>query len=128
MSSHPIDYFDEPAHILSYADVSALKQVQRELMAAKESAEAATRAKSLFVANMSHELRTPLNAVTGFCLLAERTALDAKQRGYVNSIRKAAGLLLGIINNILDFSKLDAGKTVLDRSDFSLRGLAPSSG
>ena len=120
VSSHPIDYFDEPAHILSYADVSALKQVQRELMAAKESAEAATRAKSLFVANMSHELRTPLNAVTGFCLLAERTALDAKQRGYVNSIRKAAGLLLGIINNILDFSKLDAGKTVLDRSDFSL--------
>jgi len=123
VSSHPIDYFNEPAHILSYADVSALKHVQRELTVAKEAAEAATRAKSQFVANMSHEIRTPLNAVTGFCLLAERTALDAKQRGYLNSIRKATELLLGIINNILDFSKLDAGKAVLERADFSLAEL-----
>jgi len=123
VSSHPVDYFDAPAHILSYADVSALKQVQHELTHAKDAAEAATRAKSLFVANMSHEIRTPLNAVTGFCLLAERTELDARQRGYITSIRKATGLLLGIINNILDFSKLDAGKTVLDRVDFSLAEL-----
>jgi len=123
VSSHPIGYFDEPAHILSYADVSALKDVQRELTDAKEAAEAATRAKSLFVANMSHEIRTPLNAVTGFCLLAERTALDTKQRGYLTSIRKATDLLLGIINNILDFSKLDAGKTALDHVDFSLAEL-----
>jgi two-component system sensor histidine kinase/response regulator len=123
VSSHPIAYFNEPAHILSYADVSALKEVQRELTDAKEAAEAATRAKSLFVANMSHEIRTPLNAVTGFCLLAERTALDTKQRGYLTSIRKATDLLLGIINNILDFSKLDAGKTALDQVDFSLAEL-----
>ncbi|QID16378.1 response regulator [Nitrogeniibacter mangrovi] len=123
-SSHPIGYFDEPAHILSYADVTALKRVQHELLEAKEAAEAATRAKSLFVANMSHEIRTPLNAVTGYCHLAERTRLDSRQRGYLASIRKATDLLMGIINNILDFSKLDAGKMALDVEDFGVRALA----
>ncbi len=123
VSSHPIRYFDERAHILSYADVTALKRVQHELIDAKEAAEAATRAKSLFVANMSHEIRTPLNAVTGFCHLAERTRLDARQRGYLTSIRKATDLLLGVINNILDFSKLDARKLELEQVDFSLSEL-----
>jgi len=122
-SSHPISFLDEAAHILSYADITPLKQIQHELIDAKEAAEKATRAKSLFVANMSHEIRTPLNAVTGFCHLAERTQLDAKQRGYLTSIRKATDLLLGVINNILDFSKLDAGKLELDEIDFSVAAL-----
>jgi PAS domain S-box-containing protein len=122
-SSHPIGYFDEPAHILSYADVTALKRTQHELTEAKEAAEQATRAKSLFVANMSHEIRTPLNAVTGFCHLAERTELNEQQRGYLTSIRKATALLLGTINNILDFSKLDASKVELEQVDFSLAAL-----
>jgi len=122
-SSHPIGFLEEAAHIISYADITALKQTQHELIDAKEAAEQATRAKSLFVANMSHEIRTPLNAVTGFCHLAERTELDAKQRGYLTSIRKATDLLLGVINNILDFSKLDAGKLELDQVDFSISAL-----
>ncbi|MCB1926656.1 MAG: response regulator [Rhodocyclaceae bacterium] len=123
VSSHPIDYFDEPAHIASYAEITALKEVQRQLTEARDAAEEATRAKGLFVANMSHEIRTPLNAVLGFCHLAERTRLDDKQRNYLRNIRKATDSLLAIINNILDFSKLDAGKLELDQVDFSLRAI-----
>ncbi|MCB1894786.1 MAG: response regulator [Zoogloeaceae bacterium] len=123
VSSHPIDYFDEPAHIASYAEITALKEVQRQLTEARDAAEEATRAKGLFVANMSHEIRTPLNAVLGFCHLAERTRLDDKQRNYLRNIRKATDSLLAIINNILDFSKLDAGKLELDEVDFSLRAI-----
>ncbi|MCB1916605.1 MAG: response regulator [Rhodocyclaceae bacterium] len=123
VSSHPIHYFDEPAHIASYAEVTALKEVQRQLIEARDAAEEATRAKGLFVANMSHEIRTPLNAVLGFCHLAERTRLDEKQRNYLRNIRKATDSLLAIINNILDFSKLDAGKLELEQVDFGLRAL-----
>ncbi len=121
-SSHPIGFFDEPAHIISYAEISALKQIQKELTAARDAAEQATQAKSMFVANMSHEIRTPLNAVLGFCHLAECTRLDDKQRKYLGNIRKATDSLLGIINNILDFSRLDADRLTLDRLDFSLAG------
>jgi len=121
-SSHPIGFFDEPAHIISYAEISALKQIQKELTAARDAAEQATQAKSMFVANMSHEIRTPLNAVLGFCHLAERTRLDEKQRKYLGNIRKATDSLLGIINNILDFSRLDAERLTLDLLDFSLAG------
>ena len=122
-SAYAISYFDEPAHILSYADITALKRVQHELTIAKEAAEAATRAKSAFVANMSHEIRTPLNAVLGFCHLAQRTALTEQQHGYLGSIRKASDALLAVINNILDFSKLDADKLALEAVDFSLAEL-----
>ncbi|MCZ4303219.1 ATP-binding protein [Zoogloeaceae bacterium G21618-S1] len=122
-SAYAMGYFDEPAHILSYADVTALKRIQQELTVAKEAAEAATHAKSLFVANMSHEIRTPLNAVIGFCHLAGRTPLNTQQRGYLGNIRKATDALLSVINNILDFSKLDASKLVLEQVDFRLAGV-----
>lgn len=84
-------------------------------------AEDATRAKSMFLANMSHEIRTPMNAILGFCHLMSRTRLDERQRGYVERIGSAGGSLLRLINDILDYSKNEAGKLTLEARPFDLR-------
>ena len=84
-------------------------------------AEEATRAKSMFLANMSHEIRTPMNAILGFCHLVSRTELDERQRGYVERISSAGASLLRLINDILDYSKNEAGKLTLESRPFDLR-------
>jgi signal transduction histidine kinase/DNA-binding NarL/FixJ family response regulator/HPt (histidine-containing phosphotransfer) domain-containing protein len=91
-----------------------------ELARAKEQAVAASAAKSAFVANMSHELRTPLNGLIGMVDLLSRTALDNRQRRYVEVAHASAKLLLSVINDILDLSKIEAGKLELERSEFFL--------
>ncbi|MGC4078397.1 MAG: response regulator [Rubrivivax sp.] len=101
-------------------DVSARRETERTLVAAREAAEAATRAKSEFLANMSHEIRTPLNAVLGMTALALRTELDTRQRDYLEKTRAAAQSLLGIVNVILDFSKIEAGRLELEHDAFDL--------
>lgn len=92
-----------------------------ELDLAKKRAQEAARIKSEFLANMSHELRTPLNGVIGFTRLTLKTELNATQRDHLQTIERSANNLLSIINDVLDFSKLEAGKLILESIPFLLR-------
>ncbi len=102
-------------------EIRERNRVEQELRRAKEAAEAASQAKSEFLANMSHELRTPLNGVIGMAELLRKCSLAPKQQAYINTIKTSADLLLGLINDILDVSKIESGKLELESIDFDLR-------
>ncbi len=97
-----------------------VEQRTLQLAVAGERAEAANRAKSAFLANMSHEIRTPLNAIIGFSRLLQDAGLPPEQLNHLSKIDDAAGHLLTVINDILDLSKIEAGKLALERTDFHL--------
>lgn len=107
--------------IILFHDIS--EQVERELAleSAKRYAEESNKAKSLFLANMSHEIRTPLNGVYGMIELLQQSNLNESQQSYVNSALQSSELLLSIINDILDFTKIDSGKMVLYETPTALR-------
>ena len=100
-------------------NITALKRANLALEEAKALAEAATRAKSELLAVMSHEIRTPMNAILGFADVLARTGLDAEQRHSVDTIREAAEALMRVINDILDYSRIEAGRIELEQADFA---------
>lgn len=109
--------------IIFCQDITTHKQAEQEMRQAKEAAEAANETKSSFLTNMSHELRTPLSGVVGVTELLRRTMLDATQREYVGIIRTSSELLLELINDLLTFARIEAGKLELHPQDFNLNYL-----
>jgi two-component system sensor histidine kinase/response regulator len=101
-------------------DITERKQLEQLLAVAKEQAESANRTKGEFLANMSHEIRTPLNAIIGLSYLATRGEAPPRTRDYLDKIKSSAQALLGIVNDILDVSKIEVGKLTLEHTDFDL--------
>ena len=98
-----------------------------DLQEAKEQALAASRAKSEFLANMSHEIRTPMNGIIGMATLLQETPLTATQNDYLETIRTSGEVLLSLINDVLDFSKMESGRVAIERAPFNLEAVIESS-
>jgi PAS domain S-box-containing protein len=109
------------ATLIFVQDITAQKYAENNLLEARDAAQAANRSKAEFLANMSHEIRTPLNAILGMAYLLERGNRDADTTTMLRKIRTAGRSLLGIINDILDMSKIEAGAMVIERSWFELQ-------
>ncbi|HWW71473.1 MAG TPA: PAS domain-containing protein, partial [Duganella sp.] len=103
-----------------------LQELNVELVQARDRAEAASRAKSEFLANMSHEIRTPMNAIIGLARLLQEAPLAPRERGYLDKIQLATQSLLHLVNDVLDFSRVEAGQLALEHAPFALQHILDS--
>lgn len=120
ISAHPLTVENSNGWAIFIRDITRRKNTERELRSAKENAEQASIAKSEFVANVSHELRTPLTGIIGLHELLQNTEMDDQQREYIELARLSAGNLLTLIDDLLDFSKIESHQLELEHSRFSL--------
>ncbi len=102
-------------------DITELMEHEHDLEEARAAADAANRAKSVFLSNMSHEIRTPMNGILGMTQLLEDSELDTEQKEYLDVIKTSSESLLSLINDVLDLSKIESGRIELELKDFSLR-------
>ena len=109
-----------------HMDITPQKILQMELEAAKQAAEEAQRTQKEFLANMSHEIRTPLNAIIGMAHLLDETTLSEEQKEYIKILKHSSGILHGLITDILDISKIEAGKQEINAREFDLKELIQS--
>ncbi len=116
----PIKINGEECMLASILDITERNSIMEELAQAKEESDIANRAKSNFLSNMSHEIRTPMNAVIGYSELLFNTKLTRRQRDYISGIKISSGMLMSIINDILDWSKIDNNKLELENSIFNI--------
>ncbi len=117
----------EPTRAIgTVADISSVKLAEQQMAVSMQSAESANRAKGDFLAMMSHEIRTPLNGVLGFADLLAESKLNDQQREFLQTIRDSGGALLAIINDILDYSKIEAGKLDVDLKPTDVRQIVQS--
>jgi signal transduction histidine kinase/DNA-binding NarL/FixJ family response regulator len=125
VGNKPVDYDESDVRELQQIGndlwrIYTRRRAEIQLAEAKDAAEAANRAKSTFIANMSHEIRTPMNAIIGLSHLLKKSMVESRQWDQVDKIGRAAQHLLRIINDILDISKIEAGKLTLESVDFEL--------
>ena len=119
-----VDLAQGPSIVSVIRDVSRMKRAERDLVAAREAALAASRTKSDFISNMSHEIRTPMNAVLGMAELLAESDLSTEQRKYLSIMMSNGNALLELIDDVLDLAKIESGNLSLDATDFDLNDLA----